>query len=205
MIPLAVKLPAVAFALLATLVAPAVTAAVLDDRGTSTPTSTTSTSSTSPSTSSTSTTSSTTSTTAPPSASTTSTTVPPTTTTTAPPPPPEPASPVPDPNGYGAFALAHFAEHGWSDGEYPALVALWNRESGDPGAGSSAVTWTASAANPSSTAFGIAQFLDSTWQLVGCVETSDPWTQILCGMAYVAEVYGTPSAALAFHDDHNWY
>lgn len=114
-------------------------------------------------------------------------------------------SPVPDPNGYGAFALRHFAEFGWSRAEYLPLVRLWNKESGVPGAGTSAVTWRPTADNPTSTAHGIAQFLDSTWALVGGVKTDNPQLQILYGLRYVHSAYGTPSAALAFHQANNWY
>ncbi|AWY07621.1 hypothetical protein SEA_YOSIF_57 [Streptomyces phage Yosif] len=95
------------------------------------------------------------------------------------------------------IAKKKVAERGWSDAEYADLVLLWQVESG----------WNPEAQNPASTAYGIAQFLDSTWELVGMEKTSDPERQIEAGLRYIAAVYGTPSQALAFwqsHDPH-WY
>src|SRR4051795_10807130 len=47
--------------------------------------------------------------------------------------------------------------------QFSCLDKLWNRESG----------WRADADNPSSTAYGIAQLLDSTWKYTGIKKTSD--------------------------------
>jgi hypothetical protein len=110
-----------------------------------------------------------------------------------------------DPNGYGAIARQAMAKYGWGEEDYQALVALWNKESGDPNAGSSRVTWNPGADNPTSTAFGIAQFLDSTWRSVGARRTADPRGQIDAGEAYIAQRYGNPRAALQFHLQNNWY
>lgn len=58
------------------------------------------------------------------------------------------------------------------------------------------------AQNPTSSAYGIGQFLDSTWGLPGvdCVKSSDPVYQIRCMDKYVKVVYTTWENALA-----KWY
>lgn len=61
------------------------------------------------------------------------------------------------------------------------------------------------AQNPRSTAYGIFQFLDSTWAGVGCVKTSDPVQQMICGQRYVMNRYGSWSKARAFHSANGWY
>lgn len=110
-----------------------------------------------------------------------------------------------DPNGYGNYAQQLLASKGInSPQEYAALVALWNRESGDPAAGSSKVTWNPLADNPYSTAFGIAQFLNGTWGPYG-PKTANPFKQMDYGVDYIIKRYGSPSKALAFHDRMNWY
>lgn len=63
------------------------------------------------------------------------------------------------------------------------------------------------AQNPTSTAYGIGQFLNSTWGLKGvnCTKTSDPVRQLVCMDRYVRNVRGGWEAALQFHYAHNWY
>jgi hypothetical protein len=86
--------------------------------------------------------------------------------------------------------------YGWtSPGQWQALVELVNRES----------SWNPAADNPTSTAYGLFQFLDSTWAGTGIRRTSDPMQQIIAGLRYIQSRYGSPAAALAFHDSHNWY
>ncbi|MCX8559769.1 hypothetical protein OS122_02500 [Mycolicibacterium mucogenicum] len=64
------------------------------------------------------------------------------------------------------------------------------------------------AKNPSSTAYGMGQFLDSTWAAYG-PRTSDPATQIRYMLQYIKNRYGTPSAAWAQYYNHpggvGWY
>lgn len=88
---------------------------------------------------------------------------------------------------------------GWTGAEWEALKTLWNNESG----------WNNHAQNPTSTAYGIAQFLDSTWASVGYQKTSDPATQIAAGIKYIKSRpdYGTPSRALALWNSRSphWY
>lgn len=61
------------------------------------------------------------------------------------------------------------------------------------------------AQNPTSTAYGIFQFLDGTWKGVGCVKTSDPLEQMRCGTKYVMNRYGSWSAARQHHVREGWY
>lgn len=86
------------------------------------------------------------------------------------------------------------AARGWAF-QWAALDALVMSESG----------WNNNAQNPTSTAYGIGQFLNSTWAGVGYRKTSDPRTQILAMLDYIAQRYGSPNAAWAFKRSHNWY
>lgn len=91
------------------------------------------------------------------------------------------------------------ATKGWTGAQWDALYELWSCES----------SWNNFAQNASS-AFGIAQFLDSTWGLPGlayanCSKTVDAREQIRCGLEYIQVVYGTPASALAKHYRDNSY
>jgi len=86
------------------------------------------------------------------------------------------------------------AGRGWSGAQWTALDKLWTRESG----------WNNLAQNPHSSAYGIAQFLDSTWSAYG-PKTSDPTLQIRYGLAYIADRYATPAAAWAHEQAQGWY
>lgn len=83
----------------------------------------------------------------------------------------------------------------WSEAEWPAMHTLVMKESG----------FNPHAKNPRSTAFGLFQFLDSTWKSVGIQKTSDVSQQIQAGILYIQRRYGTPSRALAYHRQNNWY
>jgi hypothetical protein len=68
--------------------------------------------------------------------------------------------------------------------------------------------YRATAKNPSSTAYGMGQFLDSTWQQYGqpATGTADPATQIQLMLTYLKNRYhGSPSEAWQFHLANNWY
>ena len=88
---------------------------------------------------------------------------------------------------------------GWTGGEWEALKQLWHNES----------NWNHLAQNPTSTAYGIPQFLDSTWATVGYSKTSDPATQIAAGIKYIKQRpdYGVPSKALSLWQSRSphWY
>lgn len=71
--------------------------------------------------------------------------------------------------------------------------------------------WDNEAKNPYSTAYGIGQFLDQTWDTVSYEKTSDPHTQVDAMIEYVTKRYGSFEAALtawyerAERTGHGWY
>lgn len=83
----------------------------------------------------------------------------------------------------------------WGEHEWEHFEELIDRES----------DWIHTAQNPHSTAYGLGQFLNSTWKTVGCVKTDDKYKQIDCTIKYVAQRYKTPHKAIHFHDRRNWY
>jgi hypothetical protein len=96
---------------------------------------------------------------------------------------------------YQAYAASILPSFGWSPREMQSLIPLWNSESG----------WNPNAQNPTSTAYGIAQFLDSTWAGFRYPKTSNGYKQIFDGLQYIKQRYGDPAGAWAFHRAHNWY
>jgi hypothetical protein len=93
---------------------------------------------------------------------------------------------------YQSYALGKL---GGNTAQSSCLNQLWQRESG----------WNPNAQNPSSTAYGIPQFLNSTWASTGIAKTSDPYRQIDAGLIYVQKRYGTPCGAWSFWQSHKWY
>lgn len=87
------------------------------------------------------------------------------------------------------------AQVGWTGSQWNAFNQLVMKESG----------WNNNAQNPTSTAFGIGQFLNSTWGSYGIPKTSDPKQQITAMIRYIKARYGNPQNALNFHLQHNWY
>lgn len=93
--------------------------------------------------------------------------------------------------------------YGWDAGpEWEALNQLIGHES----------SWDPHAKNPGSTAYGLFQFLDSTWATVGGSITDDPYQQAVYGARYIKNKYQTPSGAWAFWQNPqpnpyggNWY
>lgn len=85
--------------------------------------------------------------------------------------------------------------YGWTGDQWAALQEIVSRESG----------WNNEAQNPSSTAYGLFQFLNGTWAGTGFEKTSDPRQQILAGLKYVANRYSDPVNALQFHNENGWY
>jgi hypothetical protein len=84
----------------------------------------------------------------------------------------------------------------WGDKQWTYLSALMDKENRD---------WDNEAQNPNSTAYGLGQFLDSTWEIVGCKKTKDQYVQMDCMLKYIELRYGTPQKALLFHKKNNWY
>jgi hypothetical protein len=79
--------------------------------------------------------------------------------------------------------------------QFSCLENLWGKESG----------WNPNAQNPTSTAYGIPQFLNSTWAGTGIAKTSDGYRQIDAGLIYIENRYGSPCAAWAHSKANNWY
>lgn len=101
--------------------------------------------------------------------------------------------------GRGAPALRQFAQQtaqsmGWDARQFAAWDAIINAES----------SWNPSAKNPTSTAYGLGQFLNSTWGSYG-PKTTDPRLQLQYMARYIRDRYGTPEKALAFHNSRDWY
>jgi hypothetical protein len=65
--------------------------------------------------------------------------------------------------------------------------------------------WNPLAQNPKSTAFGLGQFLNSTWELVDYKKTTDPYVQIDAMIKYVNLVYGDGCQAWDFKKYKGWY
>jgi phage-related protein/SLT domain-containing protein len=99
--------------------------------------------------------------------------------------------------GSGQAAVQAAAQaYGWGSGaEWTALQYIVSHESG----------FNPTAQNPTSTAFGMFQFLDSTWGSVGGSKTSDPGIQAALGMKYIQSRYGDPINAQSFWNSHHWY
>lgn len=89
-----------------------------------------------------------------------------------------------------AYASSQLSKFGWNLLQMPALIALWNKESG----------WNANAVNPTSGAAGIAQSLGH-----GPVTLGDYVAQINWGLNYIKGRYGSPIAAWAHEVANNWY
>ena len=101
-------------------------------------------------------------------------------------------APVAPKGSYKEYAMGKL---GGAGSEFSCLENLWGKESG----------WNPNAQNPSSTAYGIAQFLNSTWAGTGIAKTSDPYRQIDAGLVYIQKRYGTPCKAWAYWQSHRWY
>ncbi|WP_368496431.1 coiled-coil domain-containing protein [Herbiconiux sp. A18JL235] len=87
-----------------------------------------------------------------------------------------------------AFAASQMGNYGWGGGQFDCLVQLWIGESG----------WRANAYNPSSGAYGIPQSLPaSKMASVGADYVTNAATQIIWGMNYISDRYGTPCGALS--------
>ncbi len=65
--------------------------------------------------------------------------------------------------------------------------------------------WNCEAQNPTSTAYGIGQFLNSTWSMTSYKKTNDCQIQVLAMIEYVKAVYQTPEKALTSWKIKNWY
>ncbi len=90
------------------------------------------------------------------------------------------------------------AAFGWVGGQWAALERLWTGESG----------WNPRAKNPTSTAFGIPQFLKSTARAYGLAYgDTNAAHQIAAGLRYIRDAYGSPGRALSMWSSRHphWY
>jgi hypothetical protein len=97
-----------------------------------------------------------------------------------------------------AFAESIMGNYGWGGDQFQCLVRLWIGESG----------WRANAYNDSSGAYGIPQSLPaSKMASVGSDFVTNHETQIIWGMNYISDRYGTPCSALSQWTARNphWY
>ena len=102
------------------------------------------------------------------------------------------SSSSPAPRGsYKEYAMAKVG----SAEQFSCLEKLWGKESG----------WNPNAQNPTSTAYGIPQFLNSTWASTGIAKTSDGYRQIDAGLIYIKNRYGTPCGAWGHSQSTGWY
>ena len=125
----------------------------------------------------------------------------------APSPSPAPApAPAPSPSRDGlwhasaelaqAYASGAAAQRGWTGSQFTDLVKLWNKESG----------WSWKAQNPSSPAYGIPQANPgSKMERFGANWRDDAAVQIDWGLYYIAQRYGSPSAAMHYWNQHTSY
>jgi len=108
----------------------------------------------------------------------------------------ESAAPAPRASsGSGSFQDYALAALGGDQNEFSCLESLWGKESG----------WNPNAQNPSSSAYGIPQFLDSTWKGTGIAKTSDGYRQIDAGLIYIDSRYGSPCGAWSHSKSTGWY
>jgi hypothetical protein len=95
-----------------------------------------------------------------------------------------------------SIAQAMLGDHGWSQDQFSCLDSLWVKESG----------WDPTAANPTSSAYGIPQALPgSKMASAGADWETNPATQIEWGLGYIAERYGSPCAAWGHSQANGWY
>lgn len=143
----------------------------------------------------------------------------PTPTKTTPPPAPKPTptpkptpkpdpkpDPKPTPSGLWhptpaaaqVYAAGAAAQYGWNGQQWKDLVSLWNRESG--------WRWNAENTQSISHAYGIPQSLPGKKMAAfGANWRDDGAIQINWGLNYIAQRYGSPSAAWAHSNQVGWY
>jgi hypothetical protein len=96
-----------------------------------------------------------------------------------------------------AFAKSYMqSKYSWGKNQHSCLVNLWNRESG----------WRHTAANPSSSAYGIPQSLPGKKMAsAGADWRTNPETQIKWGLKYIKNRYETPCGAWGAFKKKGWY
>lgn len=94
-------------------------------------------------------------------------------------------------NDIKSIARGQLDKFGWDESEWDALEKLVNAES----------RWNPKAQNKTSSAYGLFQFLNKTWDSYGFEKTDDPIGQIEAGLTYIKKRYGSPSAAWKFWNE----
>ena len=101
-----------------------------------------------------------------------------------------------DPKSQGAIlAYQHYLKQNVPSKELQCYFNIIDRES----------KWNPLADNPKSTAFGLGQFLDSTWGLVDSKKTNNPYAQLDAMIKYVDLVYEDGCKAWDFRKYKGWY
>lgn len=88
-----------------------------------------------------------------------------------------------------------YAQQMVSEAEYEALFELIMLES----------NWNPEAQNPKSSAYGLGQLLDQTWDLVGIEKSTNFKVQLIATHKYVMERYGSWQKALEFRKANGYY
>ena len=93
-------------------------------------------------------------------------------------------------------AQAMLGSFGWSSSQFSCLDPLWEHES----------SWSVTAANPGSGAYGIPQALPgSRMASAGPDWQTSAATQIRWGLGYIKDTYGSPCAAWSHEQATGWY
>ncbi|MDJ0313732.1 hypothetical protein [Arthrobacter sp. H35-D1] len=107
-----------------------------------------------------------------------------------------PGGAVNDPAGAKAYAASRLAARGWAQGQFRCLNQLWERES----------NWRTNATNPYSGAYGIAQALPpGKYGEAGADWLTNYRTQIIWGLGYIKNRYGSPCGAWDHSQSVGWY
>ena len=98
---------------------------------------------------------------------------------------------------FDAEALAFLTVYAkdWKMSEWKCLRNLWSNES----------HFNPKALNKHSGAYGIAQFMPSTWGNYNVVQTPSAELQIQYGLRYIEKRYGSACNAWRFWQIHKWY
>jgi hypothetical protein len=98
-------------------------------------------------------------------------------------------------NEYQRYAVDMLTQMGKLE-QWSCLYTLWMRES----------NWNPKSTNRDSGAHGIAQFMPSTWKLVGFKRTDNGFVQVEAGLAYIQRKYGgNICKALGSNLSRGWY
>lgn len=104
------------------------------------------------------------------------------------------AEPIEEPQTPWEFAADQVTEK-WGVTHLNAFYRLVHAES----------QWNPEAQNPHSSAYGLGQLLDSTWESTGYEKSSDPEIQVLATIAYIEGRYGDPVTAWQVWQKQHWY